>query len=220
MGIRDVFEAVASKNISKFYLITHTQQSVGFFVIGGFIFQSIWWWDRKFLEELGEYCVCCSSGVVRSQIINNHCIDYIGHTYNCLALKRFQQPSSSQFRKMTRQNKKMWTRICCLKFQKQQTCFLIPTSNGSWCMGIKGEMSGTVCLTFTWDMYTYMSCLKPLFLLLFVHYCNLMEYVVFWVGKWQSRGSTGMFGNLMAIYHIMLQFIQNHSRFVMLMIWK
>ena len=26
-----------------------------------------------------------------------------------------------------------------------------------------------------------------------------------------------MFGNLMAIYHIMLQFIQNHFRFVMLM---
>ena len=29
------------------------------------------------------------------------------------------------------------------------------TSNGSWCMGIKGEMSGTVCGTFTWDMYIY-----------------------------------------------------------------
>ena len=29
------------------------------------------------------------------------------------------------------------------------------TSNGSWCMGIKGDMSGTVCVTFTWDMYTY-----------------------------------------------------------------
>ena len=29
-----------------------------------------------------------------------------------------------------------------------------------------------------------------------------------------------MFGNLMAIYHIMLQFIQNHSRFVMLMLGK
>ena len=29
------------------------------------------------------------------------------------------------------------------------------TSNGSWCMGIKGEMSGTVCLTFTWYMYIY-----------------------------------------------------------------
>ena len=35
-------------------------------------------------------------------------------------------------------------------------------------------------------------------------------------GKWQSRESTGMFGNLMAIYYIMPQFIQNHSRFVML----
>ena len=29
------------------------------------------------------------------------------------------------------------------------------TSNGSWCMGIKSEMSGTVCVTFTWDMYIY-----------------------------------------------------------------
>ena len=35
--------------------------------------------------------------------------------------------------------------------------------------------------------------------------------------KWQARESTGMFGNLMAIYFIMPQFIQNHSRFVMLM---
>ena len=33
------------------------------------------------------------------------------------------------------------------------------TSNGSWCMGIKGEMSGTVCVTFTWYIYIYMSCL-------------------------------------------------------------
>ena len=31
--------------------------------------------------------------------------------------------------------------------------------NGSWCIGIKGEMSGTVCVTFTWDIYIYMSCL-------------------------------------------------------------
>ena len=29
------------------------------------------------------------------------------------------------------------------------------TSNGSWCMGIKGEMSGTVCVTLTWYMYRY-----------------------------------------------------------------
>ena len=32
---------------------------------------------------------------------------------------------------------------------------LLTTSNGSWCMGIKGEMSGTVCVTFTWYMYIY-----------------------------------------------------------------
>ena len=31
----------------------------------------------------------------------------------------------------------------------------INTSNGSWCIGIKGEMSGTVCVTFTWDIYIY-----------------------------------------------------------------
>ena len=29
------------------------------------------------------------------------------------------------------------------------------TSNASWCMGIKSEMSGTVCVTFTWYMYRY-----------------------------------------------------------------
>ena len=34
-------------------------------------------------------------------------------------------------------------------------CFNKVTSNGSWCMGIKGEMSGTVCVTFTWYMYIY-----------------------------------------------------------------
>ena len=32
---------------------------------------------------------------------------------------------------------------------------MMVTSNGSWCMGIKGEMSGTVCVTFTWYMYIY-----------------------------------------------------------------
>ena len=45
--------------------------------------------------------------------------------------------------------------------------------------------------------------------LLFVHYCNVMVCVVYCMGKWHSRGSTGMFGNLMAIYYIMLQFIKN-----------
>ena len=32
---------------------------------------------------------------------------------------------------------------------------IVRTSNGSWCMGIRGEMSDTVCVTFTWDMYIY-----------------------------------------------------------------
>ena len=41
-----------------------------------------------------------------------------------------------------------------LRFTIQETTKLA-TSNGSWCMGIKGEMSGTVCVTFTWYMYIY-----------------------------------------------------------------
>ena len=69
-------------------------------------------------------------------------------------------------------------------------------------------------------IYIYELFIAFVSFVLFVHYCNLIVCMVYWVGKWQSRGSTGMFGNLMAIYHSMLQFIQNHSRFVMLMIWK
>ena len=38
---------------------------------------------------------------------------------------------------------------------KHDFCIKFETSNGSWCMGIKGEMSGTVCVTFTWYMYIY-----------------------------------------------------------------
>ena len=60
---------------------------------------------------------------------------------------------------------------------------MLVTSNGSWCIGIKGEMSGTVCVTFTWDIYIYMSCLKLLFVLLFVHYCNVMVYMVYCVAS-------------------------------------
>ena len=46
---------------------------------------------------------------------------------------------------------------------------------------------------------------------MFVHYCKVMVCVLHWVGKWQSRGSTGMFGNLMAIHYIMLQFQRQHG---------
>ena len=44
-------------------------------------------------------------------------------------------------------------------------------------------MSGTVCVTFTWDIYIYMSCLSLLFVLLFVHYCNVMVYLVYCVAS-------------------------------------
>ena len=40
----------------------------------------------------------------------------------------------------------------------------------------------------------------------------MMVCVVYCVGKWQSRESTGMFGNLVPIYYIMLQFIWNQYR--------
>ena len=61
-------------------------------------------------------------------------------------------------------------------------CPNIKTSNGSWYMGIKGEMSGTVCVTLTWDLDIY-ELFTALFVLLFVHYCNVMVYVVYCVAS-------------------------------------
>ena len=49
------------------------------------------------------------------------------------------------------------------------------TSNGSWCMGIKGEMSGTVCVTFTWDMYIYIWVVYRL-----CFFCCLFITVTWW----------------------------------------
>ena len=49
------------------------------------------------------------------------------------------------------------------------------TSNGSWCLGIKGEMSGTVCVTFTWDMYIYMWVVCSL-----CFFCCLFITVAWW----------------------------------------
>ena len=60
---------------------------------------------------------------------------------------------------------------------------LVQTSNGSWCMGIKGEMSGTVCVTFTWDMYIVVYS--------FSLFCCLFIIVTWWyVGciVWASGG--------------------------------
>ena len=56
-------------------------------------------------------------------------------------------------------------------------------------------------------IYIYIYELFIAFVVCF-HYCNVMVCVVYCVGKWQSKGSTGMFGNLINIYYIMLQFIQ------------
>ena len=59
-------------------------------------------------------------------------------------------------------------------------CWKLPsispvTSNGSWCMGIKGEMSGTVCVTFTWDMYIYIWVVYSL-----CFFCCLFITVTWW----------------------------------------
>ena len=53
-----------------------------------------------------------------------------------------------------------WTRaLPSYSYANEGVVSNMQTSNGSWCIGIKGEMSGTVCVTFTWDIYIYMSCL-------------------------------------------------------------
>ena len=65
-----------------------------------------------------------------------------------------------------------------LLFLAWDTCFLAPkalTSNGSWCMGIKGETSGTVCVTFTWDMYIHIWVLYSL-----CFFCCLFITVTWW----------------------------------------
>ena len=49
------------------------------------------------------------------------------------------------------------------------------TSNGSWCIGIKGEMSGTVCVTFTWDIYIYIWVVYS-----FCLFCRLFIIVTWW----------------------------------------
>ena len=49
------------------------------------------------------------------------------------------------------------------------------TSNGSWCMGVKGEMSGTVCVTFTWDIYIYIWVVYS-----FCLFCCLFIVVTWW----------------------------------------
>ena len=55
-------------------------------------------------------------------------------------------------------------------------------SNGSWCMGIEGEMSGTVCVTFTWDMYIWVVYSFCLFCCLFI----IITWWYVWCIEWAS----------------------------------
>ena len=66
------------------------------------------------------------------------------------------------------------------------------TSNGSWCMGIKGEMSGMVCVTFTW--YMYISIYLYIYIYIWVVYslcffCCLfitVTWLYVWCIEWAS----------------------------------
>ena len=55
------------------------------------------------------------------------------------------------------------------------TASITLTSNGSWCMGIKGEMSGTVYVTFTWDM-----CIDIWVVYSLCFFCCLFITVTWW----------------------------------------
>ena len=58
--------------------------------------------------------------------------------------------------KLMKNKTKQNCRVACVIWDATTMMWLhCDTSNGSWCIGIKGEMSGTVCVTFTWDIYIY-----------------------------------------------------------------
>ena len=60
------------------------------------------------------------------------------------------------------------------------------TSNGYWCMGIKGEMSGTVCVTFTWDMYIYIYIWVVYSFCLFCCLFIVVTWWYVWCIEWAS----------------------------------
>ena len=59
------------------------------------------------------------------------------------------------------------------------------TSNGSWCIGIKGEMSGTVCVTFTWDIYIYIYIWVVYSFCLFCCLFIIVTWWYIWCIVWQ-----------------------------------
>ena len=66
------------------------------------------------------------------------------------------------------------------------TTSMYKTSNGSWCMGIKGEMSGTVCVTFTWDMYIYIYIWVVYSFCLFCCLFIVVTWWYVWCIEWAS----------------------------------
>ena len=122
-----------------------------------------------------QYHGCWWPGDARSQGINSHGID--------LAILKYSGPwfhtkmSSYQYRKSHCGDKTV-VRSSYLHNGISYTgkmASLYWTSNGSWCMGIKGEMSGTVCVTFTWDMYIYIWVVYSL-----CFFCCLFITVTWW----------------------------------------
>ena len=65
------------------------------------------------------------------------------------------------------------------------------TGNGSWCMGIKGEMSGTVFVTFTWDMYIWFVYSFCLSCCLFI----IVKWWYVWCIVWASGRVGGQFNS-------------------------
>ena len=53
--------------------------------------------------------------------------------------------------------------------QKHICLYDSKTRNGSWCMGIKGEMSSTGCVTFTWDMYIYIYVYIYIYIYIYIY---------------------------------------------------
>ena len=73
---------------------------------------------------------------------------------------------------------------------RQESCGLpsvkmMTTSNGSWCIGIKGEMSGTVCVTFTWDIYIYIYIWVVYSFCLFCCLFIIVTWWYIWCIVWQ-----------------------------------
>ena len=98
------------------------------------------------------------------------------------------------------------------------------TNNGSWCMGFKGEISGTVCVTFTWDMHIYIYIYIYIYLYIFIHiyihiwvvysfclfYCSftVVTWWYMWCIVWASGNQEGVQACLVTL--IWLDKNQNH----------